>query len=213
MKSFESLLLDSKSPYLWLKDIEFNLQDSVSAKYGLVHRALEKKTLIRLTKGVYLIGQPYRQSTPDLFEISCLMYPFSYVSIQSSLSYWGWIPEGVFTTTSVTLNRSQTIENSLGKFSYFKTPKENFFFGVEYVRSPSNSSYLMARPWKAFADLINWSTKSYKTIEDVEEDLRIEKETMLEHSLQDLRWLSENYSKGRVRVVLKRLLKELVQCL
>jgi hypothetical protein len=195
-----------------MKDIEFNLANSQSAKYGLVHRALEKQVLLRLTKGVYLIGKPYRQRTPDLFEISCLMYPFSYVSMQSSLSHWGWIPERTYTITSATINRSSEIENSLGKFTYFKTPKEHFFYGVDYVNS-SGSCYLLARPWKALADLMNWSKKSYSTLEDVEEDLRIEKESMLENSLQDLRWLSENYSKGRVRSILKRLLKELVLCL
>ncbi|MBI2603046.1 MAG: hypothetical protein HYW48_08315 [Deltaproteobacteria bacterium] len=213
MKSFEELLLKSKTHYLWMRDIESNLPDSQSAKYGLVHRALEKQTLIRLTKGIYLIGQPYKQRAPDLFEVSCLMYPFSYVSMQSSLSYWNWIPERAYTTTSVTTNRSHTIENALGKFTYFKTPKINFFYGVNHMDSSSETSYLLARPWKAFADLIDWSAKAYKNLEDVEEDLRIEKESMLEHGLQDLRFLSENYSKGRVRVVLKNLLKELVQCL
>jgi predicted transcriptional regulator of viral defense system len=61
------------------------------------------------------------------------LYQPSYLSLESALSYHGLIPEGVFTQTSVTTRKTQSLRTRLGTFSYH-TLKSTLYFGYTIVR-------------------------------------------------------------------------------
>jgi predicted transcriptional regulator of viral defense system len=74
----------------------------------------------------------------------------SYVSLWSALSWYGFIPEGVFQVFSVTTKQTHNFETSLGSFNY-QHVKPDLFFGYRPVQS-GQREFLMAEPEKALLD-------------------------------------------------------------
>ncbi len=210
-QEFENILFNWPNQCIRDIDLTILLSCSKDARYSLVKRALKNKNLILLKRGVYLIGKPYKRTPPNLFEAAQQLYGPSYISLQSALSYHQWIPEAVYTTTSVTVKRSNHFKTPLGEFSFSAIPSSNFYMGVERVVE-SNAVYLMADPWKALADYIYIYKPLWKTLSDVTMDLRIELEALKsvdKSTLNTLKVLTSNYPNNRVKKVLTLLQREL----
>src|SRR3990167_2638844 len=92
-----------------LTDIDLgNLLDGTSAaRYGIVNKALKKGELIRIRRGLYIFAEKYRHKKLSSFYLASRIVPHSYISLESALSYYGWIPERVTTVTSI-LARGRT---------------------------------------------------------------------------------------------------------
>jgi hypothetical protein len=141
-------------------------------RYALVKRWLKAGDIIRLKRGVYTFGEPWQRKTPSLYQIAQMLYFPSYISLESALSYHGWIPEAVYTVTSSTTKRKFEINSKLGTFSYTPVNFTKFFAGVNRVED-NNGVYLMASPWRAIADYIYVYRKKWNDIKSMQEDLRI----------------------------------------
>ena len=66
------------------------------------------------------------------FWIANRIYQPSYVSLESALSYYNLIPEAVYTTTSLTSNKTISFDTSEGTYSY-RHIKPSLFFGYQVV--------------------------------------------------------------------------------
>src|SRR3546814_14680404 len=77
------------------------LAGSDARRYGLVNRALKDGSLIRIKRGVSLLGQQFRREPAHPFAIAQGLVPGSYDSFESALAHHGWIPEAVFVHASV----------------------------------------------------------------------------------------------------------------
>lgn len=124
--------------------VQLRLQLSRWAKNG---------RLIQLRKGLYALAAPYRKNAPNTFALANALKPASYVSLQSSLAYYNFIPEYVPLITSVTTQRPETIHTKLGNFS-FRHIKESLFFGFKQIEVVSNQFAFIAEPEKSLFDLI-----------------------------------------------------------
>lgn len=88
----------------------------------------------------------------ELFFIANRIYSPSYVSLQSALSWHGFIPEGVFTVTSVSTLKTQFFLTGVGNFAY-RTIKPALYFG--YRLEPFGAyRFKIAEPAKALLDLL-----------------------------------------------------------
>ncbi|MCF7899607.1 hypothetical protein K9L05_03095, partial [Candidatus Babeliales bacterium] len=150
-----------------------------------------------------------KQVLPNDFELALNIYGPSFVSLESALSYHGWIPEAVYTTTCVTLKRSKEFKTPLGIFSYKHVPSDQFYLGVERTVIKPNIIIFIASPYRALADFIYTRKKTWKNIFELEADLRIENETLIESDQKMLELLIKNYPSRRVREGLKKILKNL----
>jgi len=197
-------------PKCFIKDFDLALliPGTSDKRYSWLKRALKKKRLLRLKKGLYFLNTPLEKRAVDLFELAQLMYGPSYISLESALSWHEWIPEAVYTTTSVTIKRAATFSTPIGAFKYYHTPQQLFYLGVVRHSSKENS-YLIATPWKALADCFYVYRKSWKTLEDVSLDLRIEKESFLSSDTNALQELASQYPSKRVRLFLTHILHEI----
>jgi hypothetical protein len=119
---------------------------------GYLRTAISSGDLIRLRQGVYCFGKRLRRGLISSYEAAHKIYPFCHISLESALSYHGWIPEAVFTTTSVTWRKSAKFETPLGMFSFTRMP-ECTYQGVERVVQ-GNAIFLIATPTKALADYV-----------------------------------------------------------
>jgi predicted transcriptional regulator of viral defense system len=81
------------------------------------------------------------------------MYRPSYISLHSSLSFYGLIPESVIQVTCVTTLKTSTFKNIFGEFSY-RTIKPQGFFGYDHLPSANGRFVQMAKPEKALLDLL-----------------------------------------------------------
>lgn len=196
-------------PKVVIRDVDLliELPGSNNARYSIIKRALKSGKLLLLKKGLYLIPKPYQKYPPNLFEIAQVLYGPSYISLESALSFHSWIPEGVYTTTSVSTKRSINFDTPLGYFTFKAIPPKLFYLGVERIEYQEHIM-LVASPWKALADYIYIRKKTYNKINELTLDLRIEIDSLLTADKSILVQLTKLYPSKRVRQYLNSLLKE-----
>jgi predicted transcriptional regulator of viral defense system len=154
------------------------LSDYKSPRNKIANLEKEGK-IIRLKKGMYVVSPNISKKLLSSELIANHLYGPSYVSLESALRYYGLIPEQVFTTRSITINRSKTFENSIGNFEYISVKKDYYSIGIKQQTDENNYTFLIATPEKALCDMIvttpNLRIQSVKALREyIEEDLRIE---------------------------------------
>jgi predicted transcriptional regulator of viral defense system len=115
---------------------------------------LAKGDIIRVKKGLYILGESLRRRAFCRELLANLIYGPSYVSLEYALHYHGLTPERVETLTSVTCGRSRSFDTPIGTFSYRMIPLEAFRTGMDRVELNDGRSFLIATPEKALADRI-----------------------------------------------------------
>jgi predicted transcriptional regulator of viral defense system len=108
-----------------------------------------KNYLLKIRNAWYAF--PSQSKEPDaLFFISNQIYQPSYISLETALSHYGFIPEGVFRTTAVSTLKTQKFQTPLGLFTYQNIkPSLNFGFRLEPF---GKYFYKLATPEKAILD-------------------------------------------------------------
>ena len=148
---------------LLLKSIpyeEFDYQTLLDAVHGYaqprmkISAMLAKKDIVRVKKGLYILGETLRRHPFCRELLANLIYGPSYVSLEYALHYHGLTPERVETVTSVTCGRSRTFDSPVGTFSYRMITMEAFRTGMDRVELDDGRSFLIAIPEKALADRI-----------------------------------------------------------
>ena len=167
-------------------------------------RWCRKGLLVKLRNEWYAFAE-YKQ-VPD-FEryIANRIYAPSYTSLNSALSFYGMIPEEVFSLTSVTTLKTAKFENAFGTFSY-QNVKESLFFGYEPKTMLNGRAILFATPEKALLDLL-YLNPFYKTEEDMEQ-LRLDEDFMqtqldLDRLMQFLSQMGNHALEQRTKLMLK----------
>lgn len=208
-KNIRDLIKQWPTCFIQDDDLKMLLTDKTEdARHSVVKRILKDGLLIRIRRGLYLISDKTKPLFVEVFELASLIYGPSFVSLESALSYHSWIPEGVYTTTCVSIKRAKEFKTPIGIFSYKCVPEEKFYTGVDRIKT-QKGSFFIATPWKALADFIYTRRKSWKNLSELEADLRIDKETIMNSDKKMLKLLAENYPSHRVRKNLKRFLKEI----
>jgi len=207
MKKFFEILLDWPRPYISGTDLHHILNKSPSSRHAIIKRAIKENYLIPIRRDFYVIKNS-RQPLIDSFEIATVIYGPSYVSFESALSYHGWIPEAVRTTTCASVKRAKEFETPIGVFSYEHIPIEAFPFGVEQ-HLQNGVTLFIAAPVKALADIVYARRRTWPSVEDLTEDLRIEPESFKDSDKELLAGLIKNYPTPRVKKALCALQKDL----
>jgi len=139
---------------------EFDYQTLLDSVHGYaqprmkISGMLAKGDIIRVKKGLYILGESLRRSPFCRELLANLIYGPSYVSLEYALHYHGLTPERVETVTSVTCGRSRTFNSPVGIFSYRMIPMEAFRTGMDQIELVDGRSFLIAIPEKALADRI-----------------------------------------------------------
>lgn len=115
---------------------------------------LAKGDIIRVKKGLYILGESLRRRPFCRELLANLIYGPSYISLEYALHYHGLTPERAEILTSVTCGRSRSFDTPVGSFSYRMIPMEAFRTGMDRVELDDGRSFLMAVPEKALADRI-----------------------------------------------------------
>ncbi len=136
-------------PYFETKELRLILgADFTSTTLVNLKNWVNKKYLIMLRRGLYALSEV--KDRTDAMVFAAKIYVPSYVSLETALSFYGIIPEVVFTVTSVTTRKTKTFKTPIGNFSYQKIKKEAF--GGFETKKQNNISFNLAIPEKALVD-------------------------------------------------------------
>lgn len=205
-KRLHEILLTWPRPYITGTDLHYLLDKSPDSRYSIIKRAIKQGYLNLIRRDLYLISN--HSQMINNFEIAPIVSGPSYVSFESALSYHGWIPEAVRTTTSATVKKSRECDTTIGIFSYEHIPIEIFPFGVGQHRN-GDVVLFIATPEKAIADFIYTRKRNWVSVDDLSEDLRIEPEEIKKIDKELLSELITLYPNARVKQVLNCLQKGL----
>ena len=115
---------------------------------------LRKGAIVRVKKGLYIFGDPYRRGPYSRELLANLIYGPSYISLEYALSYHGLIPERVETITSVTCGKNRAFSTPVGRFTYRSLPMDCYRLGIDLAQIGDGRSFLIANREKALADSI-----------------------------------------------------------
>ena len=178
-------------------------------RYSLVRRAIASGEIIHIRRGLYCLAHKYQKKGMNLYTLAQHIYGPSYISLESALSWHGWIPEAVHSITSTSFKKSKEFKTPLGLFSYDRIPQERFYSEVKRLVDESGNVFLMASPLKALADYVYVRKKDWTGIEPLVGSLRIEREEFEQVTWDSLESLISNYSNSRVKGFLQGLRKDL----
>jgi predicted transcriptional regulator of viral defense system len=113
---------------------------------------------IRPFAGRYYIFSDRSVDEELLFMAANLIYPPSYISLESALSAYGIIPESVFGVTSVSSRKTNQFESDWGTLRY-RTVKPALMFGYAVIENSAHSKYKLAHLEKAILDYLYLNAK------------------------------------------------------
>ncbi len=172
-----------------------------------IKRDADRGIIFRLTKGIYETDK----STNPCLLASSILSP-SYLSFDWALSYYGLIPEKVFSITSATLGnrKNKTFENYFGRYEFSDIPEEAFSDGLSYLK---DGEYIVkiANKEKAICDsLCKW--RVVKCVKDLKEllfkDKRIDIDEFITCDFKLMKRLASLYRKTNLKLLIKLINKE-----
>ncbi len=137
---------------------------------------VKKGHLLRLKNGLFVFAE-YEQKI-RVEEIAFLVYQPSYISLESALSYYGFIPEMVYSQVSVTAKINRTFDNYFGRFIYRHIKKE-LFWGYSPIQTEFGI-YLMAEPEKALLDYLYLNLSKIHSHADIDQ-IRLNRDQLKQH--------------------------------
>ncbi|MFT4204929.1 MAG: hypothetical protein QM610_13580 [Chitinophagaceae bacterium] len=111
----------------------------------------QKGYITKLINGRYIFNSILVDESV-LFQMANILLHPSYVSLESALSYYHFIPEQSFSVTSITTQKTKSYTTPKGNFNY-QSVKEPLYFGYKVLQT-SSRPILIAEPEKAILDLL-----------------------------------------------------------
>lgn len=136
------------SPY----DVERLFKVSSIAVNFFVFRNTKKGLLVRLKKSQKGSLYCLADKQPSQYLMANRIYEPSYISFDTALSFYGIIPETIYTITSATTKATREFKISNNHFRYHKIKKSAYtgYRPMKYL----NETILMAEPEKALVDYL-----------------------------------------------------------
>jgi predicted transcriptional regulator of viral defense system len=198
-KLTEQLIARLQKPFFTRTELDVWTGGSVYRRDALLRRAMAAGEVMRIRRGLYVLCPPFGSQKPNPLVLAQQVYGPSYLSMESALSFHGWIPEAVYSVASVSLNRSRVFDTPAGRFEYVRVSQRTFFAGVDRIEtSPAGDAVLMASPLKALSDLV-YVRRCDDAPSALLESLRIEPGFTASVTAKQIDDLSGNYSVVRVQ--------------
>ncbi|OGF67688.1 MAG: hypothetical protein A2Y62_11225 [Candidatus Fischerbacteria bacterium RBG_13_37_8] len=195
--------------YFTYQEVATLFPESEDKRYGLIKRAIAGGEIIHIRRGLYCLAPKYQKKSVNLYALAQHIYGPSYISLESALSWHNWIPEAVYSLTSVSSGKSKEFKTPFGAFSYNRVPQKVFYTGVKRLTDDVGDVFFMAIQMKALADYVYVYKKNWAGLKPALDSLRIEPEEFESVTLDCFDLLIENYTSRRVRKFLNGARKDL----
>jgi hypothetical protein len=210
MQTLTKILLEQGMGNHLLTDTQLArvIEGSAQRRYNLVNRAIKAGELHRLRRGIYLLSESNRDHKFHPFAIAQHLMRGSYISLETALSYHGWIPEAVYTTASIVPGRksSEFSDKLIGRFSYHPLSiNRGYFLELVSRETINRQAMLVARPLRALMDLVCLRKLEWQGLAWFEQSMRIEAEVLNAVDGAQLRTLKLVYKQRRMQRFLVEL--------
>lgn len=181
------------------------LDGSPARRYALVKRAIAKKQILHVRRGLYCLAERYRRKSLNLFAVAQQLYGPSYISLETALAYHQLIPEAVKVTTSGCFKRSKSFQTPLGDFDFVSVPLRVGLQGVRRI-SMGADAVLLADPLRALSDYAFTTRKKWASSREFFADLRLERRDVKKFvSIKELKLLQDVYQSRNVDDALRMI--------
>lgn len=188
------------------------LDGTPQRRYNLVNRALHRGELVRLRRARYMLVPRLAGQLPHPFVVAQALRPGSYVSLESALSYHGWIPEAVPLTLSVTHGRrgDEIATKEMGTFRYYPLALNRGYF-LECVDRIvlTGQAALLAQPLRALLDRFCLHKQEWPGLDALRQGLRIEEEVLATIRAESLEPLRQIYKHQRMQRLIDQMQEEI----
>jgi len=191
------------------QDLSTLLPEGDNKRQALIKRAIASGDLIHIRRGLYCLAPMYQKTRLSPYCFAQHICGPSYLSLESALRWHNWIPEAVYSYTSVSFKNSKDFNTPLGLFSYRRVPQKTFYAGVSRQTDESGGVILIASPLKALADYVYVHKCDWVGLDPVLLSLRVEMEELECLSSDEFDVLTDNYNSRRVQHFCKGLRKDL----
>jgi len=191
-----------------LSDVAASVDGTDFSRHGLIKRAMASGEILNIRRGLYSLAPEFQKKPVSAYSLAQRIYGPSYISMETALSYHGWIPEAVYACTCASFVNSKEFETPLGLFSYKRVPQHTFFLGVERCNDENDNVFFMASPAKALVDYLYIHQLNWTRIDEPASSLRIDEVELSCVTAEELEVLMNNYSNGRVKRFLNGWLGE-----
>lgn len=179
-----------------------------------VHALLREGVLESVKKGLYIAGPAIKTVKPEPFLLANHILGPSYVSLDTALSYHGWIPERVYEVASMTTKASRKFTTPMGVFTYTHLSLPYYAFGIRQIQLADEQYAMMATPEKALFDKVITNRglilrSRTQVLNYLLEDLRINEDRLRECDLQNMSQWVQDASKAESLSILVKTLKDL----
>lgn len=177
---------------------------SYSNPYSKIRQLVKNKKLFPIIKGLYETDSNISGSY-----LAQVIYGPSYLSFEYALSFYGLIPEAVYTYTSATYNKrkSKIYYTSFGTFTYKDVPKSIYKYGIKIIEE-NGYQYFIATKEKALCDKL-YSLKTLKNQKELEymlfNDLRIDEDQFNKLNKDEIFFIAKKYKNNNVELLSKYL--------
>lgn len=184
-----------------IEEVDYNYLKSVLSDYKnprvKINDMLHKKEIIRVKKGLYILGKPYKKNHFYCETLSNLIYGPSYISLEYALSFYGMIPERTETVTAVTNKRNKIFNTPVGCFTYRFIKPDLYSDGITIKNLDEKHNIIIAIKEKVIADILYFADK-LKTVSELEsylfENLRLDEDELSKFKKHNIRFLAKKYS-------------------
>ena len=176
-----------------------------------IHQLVKTGILERVIKGLYIAGPALKAERPEPFLLANQILGPSYVSVESALSYYGLIPERVYTITSMTTKTARQYTTPLGAFTYTRLSLPYYSFGIRSVKLTKQQTVMMASPEKALLDkIITTAGVEFRSrtavLSYLESDLRVDIDNLKQLDREAMQsWLSHAPKKRTLMILIETL--------
>ncbi|MDO4920301.1 MAG: hypothetical protein Q4E64_00505 [Phascolarctobacterium sp.] len=166
--------------------------------YSKISRMVKQGECFRVVKNLYVT----ERNIPGHLLAGSIYGP-SYISFDYALSYYGMIPEAVYTITCATFakKKKKKYETPFGVFTYRDVPDAAFPLCLQVLQE-GEYFYRIAEPEKALCDKLYTLVPmaNARALADLLlDDLRMEEEALAALNLDKIKMLSEHYRIGNIR--------------
>jgi len=105
--------------------------------------------LASFKRGLYYFPEKKKSLTSEI--IASALYEPSYISLESALRAYNFIPEMVYAHTCVTPKTTRRFSNEFGTF-FYRHIRPDLFFGYKMMSPGNSGKYALAEPEKALLD-------------------------------------------------------------
>jgi len=191
----------------------FALLKDYKRPYDKINELVKQQILLPVKRGIYIPGANLKMAKPEPFLLANHLLGPSYVSMDSALSYWGFIPEKVFEISSATIKLNKIYNTPVGRFSYTSLPLPYYSFGIQKVALTKKQIVLIASPEKALCDKILTTSgillrSSKQAMKFLTDDLRIDEQALRKINVAEINnWIIDAPKKESLNILTTTLKK------